>query len=271
MKVLLLGLVAFSMAFAAPGNGFRQVDTTPPPGKLVEELQNAYDAFDYEKSAELLTIAFRYIDRFPPQERIEVYKYAGFIAYQKGNVTLSSSHFWKILEIDPSYSLDPISTPPKLLTLFQKTKIEFLQDLNERLNRLRSGNGSRNFPWRAFLFPGWEQWHRGYRTRGILLATTGLGLSAGWIYSALMAEKKKDEYVGASNPAQISALYDSYNSHYRRQYYIGYAFAALWLLSQADLTLWSREKLSVNASVELSAIPGGPPTAVIKISLLSLP
>ena len=165
---------------------------------LVQQLAAAYNSFDMAKSAELLNIAMNSLDAFDAADQVEIYKYAGFIAFQNGNSTLAANHFWNLLSIDPTYMLDPVTTSPKVLTLFQKTKIEFLEDMNKRLKTLQLQN-TRSIPWRA-VFPGWEQWHRRYRGKGTALASAGLTALGGTIYSILETRKRKDVYLAETDP-----------------------------------------------------------------------
>jgi len=234
-----------------------------PSGRgLVQQLAEAYNHFDYDKSAKLLNIAFNSLDRLSPENRIEIYKYAAFLAFQKGNSSLAANHFWNLLNIDPTYSLDPVTTSPKLLTLFQKTKIEFLQDLNDRLKKLQNRK-KKNIPWRA-LFPGWEQWHRGYSAKGAVLAGAGTAALAGTLYSILATRQKKNAYLSATDPLTIKSLYDEYNDFYKRQYYFAYSLAAVWMLSQVDLTFWSRQNISIKTTASFHRFDGFVVTAYVK-------
>jgi hypothetical protein len=223
-------------------------------GNLVNQLADAYNQFDYDKSAELLNIAFNSLDKIPLSDRIEIYKYAAFIAIHNGNNTLAVNHFWNLLTIDLNYSLDPVTTAPKLMTLFQKTKIEFLEDLNTRIKQIQVSDNDKEIPWRSFVFPGWEQWHRGYNSRGAILSSAGLISIGGFVYSAIMANQKRKDYLNANDANQIKSLYNEYNNYYQSQYYFGYAFAAVWVLSQIDLALWSHTDISFNVSPKFSSV-----------------
>ncbi len=238
-----------------------QTDSLLQQDELVAQLKQAYNHFDYQKCATLLNLAFPSIDTFSPQNRIEIYKYAAFLAFRQGNSTLAENHFWQILEIDPSYTLDPVQTPPKLLTLFQKTKIEFLQELNRQLRELQQEPVHRSTAWRGLVFPGWEQWHRGYRTRGAILGGAALASLVGLGYAIVQTQQKKQDYQDASDSESADRLYDEYNRFYRQQFYFSYAFVATWILSQIDLTLWSTPQIQVRVGA-VTAFSVGTPTVV---------
>ncbi|NOY60161.1 MAG: hypothetical protein GXO75_14700 [Calditrichaeota bacterium] len=232
----------------------------------MQQLAAAYNSFDMSKSAELLNIAMNSLDAFEAADQVEIYKYAGFIAFQNGNSTLAANHFWNLLSIDPTYMLDPVTTSPKVLTLFQKTKIEFLEDMNKRLKTLQLQN-TRSTPWRA-VFPGWEQWRRGYRGKGTALAGAGLVALGGTIYSILKTRKRKNAYLAETNPNKIKVLYNEYNSIYKKQYTFAYALAAVWALSQVDLTLWSQPHISIKTAASFHESGGLEMSVLVHFTML---
>lgn len=228
---------------------YAQQNEHPKTDELIPQLIEAYNKFDYAKCTQLLNIAFQSIDRYPAEEKKSIYQYAAFIAFENGNTTLAENHFWKALEIDPTFTPDPVTTSPKLLTLFQKTKIAFLQELNARLQRVQLKEPKETVAWRSFVFPGWEQWHRGYKTRGAVLASAGVLSLSGLVYSVYQTRHKKADYRNAGSPDRISTYYDEYNRSYQRQFYFGYALVATWLFSQVDLQIWSQPGTAVRAGL----------------------
>jgi len=247
-KILLFFCMILPMMNLSAGESNANADN------LVQQLASAYNSFDMTKSEELLNIAMNSLDTFKAADQVEIYKYAAFIAFQNGNSTLAANHFWNLLSIDPTFTLDPVTTSPKVLTLFQKTKMKVLQDMNKRLKTLQLQN-TRSIPWQA-VFPGWEQWRRGYRGKGTALAGVGLVALGGTIYSILETRKRKNAYLAETDPNEIKVLYNEYNSIYKKQYTFAYALGAVWALSQIDLTLWSNPHISFKTSASFNE-PGG--------------
>ncbi|UCF64688.1 MAG: hypothetical protein JSW33_02305 [bacterium] len=217
--------------------------------ELIPQLISAYENFNYEKSASLLEVALQNLHSFSNTEVEQIYLYGALLAFNEGNTERTSHYFWEILRIDPSYTVDPVNTPPKMLSIFQKTKIEYLEDLNRRLQVTEMTNHNPPFPWRAMLFPGWEQWHRGYKTKGISLAFGGLATITGAVISIIQTEQRRDAYQQETDPNLIPPLYDTYHDAYQRQFYFGYAFVAIWAFSQFDLAVWSQDQLNLKASI----------------------
>jgi len=213
------------------------------PNDVVVRLRQAWNQFDYAKSTQLLNLALGAIEHYPSDKQTEIYKFAAFIAFQNNNRALASNHFWNLLSIDPTFTLDPVTTPPKILTLFQKTKIDYLEEMQTRLSALQQQQEALS-PSMAFLAPGLEQWQRGYKTKGALFSSSAAAALGGLVYSYFDSRQKKDAYTRETDPANIAGFYDSYNAAYKRQFLFAYALAGIWAASQIDLSLWSPVKLS---------------------------
>jgi len=226
---------------------------------LVEKIIFAYGAFNYEETDRFLEVALNEIETFSPQDRIQIFKYAAFRKFQQGESSQAEEFFWKMLEIDPTFSLDPLTTSPKILALFQKTKIEFLNDLQQRLTQMEQSVAYNDnpVPWRSLVFPGWEQWHRGYRVKGALWAVAGAGCLAGIVQAVIRTGQKKQEYEDAVGADEIYAKYGEYNRLYQSQFYWSYAFIAVWLSSHLDALFFSPLKPTNKVSLSIpSSYPG---------------
>lgn len=233
---------------------------------LVNEIIKAYNEFDYQKSSYLLETALRNIDNFSENEKILIYQYAAFLAFQNNKNNQTAQYFWQILEINPSFSLDTITTPPKILTIFQKTKIEFLEELNRRSIQSQENNPQLPFPWRSF-FPGWEHWHRGHHLKGAMWGTLATFTLSGTLISVIQTQQREKEYIQAKDQNKIESLYNEYRSAYRRQYYFGYAFCAILALSQIDLALFTRQKTVLHPSITLKTYQYAFPEVSVTILL----
>lgn len=233
---------------------------------LVNEIIKAYNEFDYQKSSNLLETALRNIDNFSENEKILIYQYAAFLAFQNNKNNQTAQYFWQILEINPGFSLDTITTPPKILTIFQKTKIEFLEELNQRSIQFQVNNSKRPFPWRSF-FPGWEHWHRGYHLKGAMWGTLATFSLSGVLISVIQTQQREKEYSQAKDQNKIETLYDAYRSAYHRQYYFGYAFCAILALSQIDLAIFTYQKKVLHPSITLKTYQSSFPEVSVTILL----
>lgn len=218
---------------------------------LVQNIISSYNKFDYTETDRLLDIALNEIEKFPPSDQIHIYYYAAFRTFQQGESFQAREYFWKLLDIDPTYSLDPITTSPKILALFQKTKIEYLNNMEERLRKMQKDFTYEPVPWRSLVFPGWEQLHRGYTFKGTLWAVAGSGCLVGLVQSIIRTNQKNDDYLNATIPEVVSQKYEEYNRLYQSRYYWAYGLAAVWLASHVDAMFFSPIKSPAYLSFEI--------------------
>ena len=215
------------------------------PENLLQQIETAYNSFDMKKSVELLSIAITSLASFESSDRAEIYKYAALIACQNDNNALGADHFWNLLNIDPTYTLDPVTTSPKVLALFQKVKIEYLEDQNKRLPALQRQTVQAKAPSRRALVPGLEQIKNGQKIKGGIFASASVISLSGLAIAIFKTGAAKENYTNETNPDLIPGLYTDYNRYYKTQYYFAYVLAATWALSQIDLVLWSPSEIEI--------------------------
>lgn len=221
---------------------------------LVNDIIKSYSEFDYQKCSTFIENALNNIENFQESEKILIYQYAAFLAFHNSNINGTAQYFRKILELNPGFSLDTITTPPKILAVFQKTRIEFFEELNQRAIQFKEKKLWHPFPWRA-LFPGWEHWHRGHRLKGTMWGTLAAISLTGTIVSIIQTNQLEKKYVKTTDLKKIESSYHSYRSAYRRQYYFGYAFCAILLLSQIDLAFTIHPMTGYQSSISFNMLP----------------
>ncbi|GAB4327978.1 MAG: hypothetical protein Kow0037_01950 [Calditrichia bacterium] len=221
-KITLIFFLCLIYALSA----FGQTDS------LVLELEKAYRQFDYQKCNQIINTALSGIEKFTTDDKITIYEIAGLVAYNNDNLAVAENHFWNLLEIDPTFEMDPLIVSPKHITFFNKVKIEYLAEMNRRLKVMEEAWEKERPSVLEFIVPGVSQLKRGATKSGVwFLGSSGIMLG-GLIHSIWDTKRKKSDYEGQNDAEKINALYDKYNSAYKRQYYWGYALLGNWVLSR---------------------------------------
>ncbi len=86
---------------------------------------------------------------------------------------------------------------------------------------------------KSILFPGWGQISE-HDKNGYLFAGVEVLLIGGFTASVIMAGEKREEYMKAEEPAEISRKYDAYNDFYRLCWGLGIAAALNYMVAQYD-------------------------------------
>ncbi len=248
-----IGLGLFCLIFHQGGIA-AQTDSTQ---LLVERIVIAYENFDYDQTDKLLSVALQNIGTFSRGEQVKVFQYMAFRQFQKNDRAEAEAYFQRILQLEPGFALDPVTTSPKILLLFQKVKISYLEGLQLRLGDLETSLFREERAWRSLVFPGWEQWHRGYKKKGTMWALLGTATLVGLGQSIAETRSRRDAYRAERDPALIPQKFDAYNRMFKTQFYWGYGLAAVWLGSHMDALLFSPVKRGTQVAVQpYLAAPG---------------
>lgn len=224
-----------------------------PQQTVTGQIEQAYNNFDFETVDRLLAVAMQSIGNLPANQQTMVLKYAAFRAFQQNQTAIAEDHFRRLLLQNPGYSLDPVSTSPKLLSLFQQVKIAYYEELEQRFNELESGIFPVARPWRSLVFPGWEQWHRGHRVKGALWAGVGVLTLAGTAQSIVRSRGLRDDYLNETDPQQIPQRFQEYRDVYQSQFYWSYALLACWLSAHVDALFFTNDRNPVSIGVVFPA------------------
>lgn len=142
-----------------------------------------------------------------------------------------------MLSIDPDYDLDPIFTSPKIIAVLNDAKGAFRaqqRSLRDSTQKNIASTGA-SITFRTILFPGWEQLYQGKTTKGMIFLGAGITtLGAAAAFEALRYDAR-EKYLAATNPTDIAAKYDTYNTYRKAGIYSIIAFAAVYVISEVDV------------------------------------
>jgi len=227
-----------------------------------DRVKREYISFDYEKviilSEELLSKR-----EISDSLLIDTYLMRAASFYALGNEQQTKDTFLEILHINKDYSADPSSISPKLITLFNDVKSEFLSQFLPSDNSLQSSqsfifddNLMRGAVFKNTLVPGWGQLHAGLTIKGAALTSISTISLVGMIYYITDANKKENEYLRETNKVIIQQKYSDFNKSYKLRNTFIIAYAAIWLYSQLDILFFNDsqifyKKLIDNESVSI--------------------
>jgi|GEM_PF-2793384 len=230
---------------------------------LADQLKTAYDNFSYEALDSLLSDALVQPQQYNNTTQVAIYRYGAIRRVQEGDSEVARSYFRQMLDLDPTIELDPVTTSPKVLLVFQQAKLDYTAGIQERLNAIEKAMAfeKENRPWRSLIFPGWEQYRRGYKLKGVTWAVLGTAAIAGTVQSVLTTRSRFDTYIDETDRSLLEERYNSYNDAYKSQFYWGYALASVWLASHIDAIFFSQVK------VENLSLQSNGSTPVVKLSI----
>ncbi len=178
--------------------------------------------------------------------------------------------FETALTLDPSIDLSPVDIPPPVWRLFEPVRARMPKpeatgiSLHTDEISIRKGELSPSSPpdigskgatrllqppdtvrlfmpvirspsasVKSLIYPGWGHLTEG-RDRGKLFAGIEAVCLAGWILSAIAADRARNDYLQTRDPDLISERYDRYDQYYRLAWGFGIAALATYITAQLD-------------------------------------
>ncbi len=217
--------------------------TAQTPGGLGMRLQMLYEDFKFQEVISSGRYLLQNSNVLSESDTRLIHEYMAISFFTIGETDSAHKHFYTLLTMDHDHTLDPIRTSPKILDFYTEIKTEF--NLMYSQNRLQYVDRYMFIEdlrpaaaWRSALLPGWGQIYKHQPVKGYIFGGTfftGLIVTAG----ALIKENDyRDKYLNSNDPAEISDLYDRYNSWSKIRRAAMYTTAVIWLLNISD-AIWA--------------------------------
>jgi len=214
-----------------------------------QKVKQLYENFKYE---DVIKLSDQLLQQggLTDSLSIDIYLMRANIFYQNGDELSIKKSFENILIIKKNYTPDPSNISPKLITIFNEVKTEYLrnhpdivqsQDSTRMKPEMKIIDPSvmKNAIAQNVLIPGLGQFYIGNNTKGWFttsVSTLSLGVM---IYSILNTNTKEDAYLKETDKLLIQQKYDDYNKSYKLRNVMIISYAVVWLYSQIDLLFFS--------------------------------
>lgn len=223
---------------------------------LYDRIKQEYELFEYAKVIE-------HSNNFITQGgisdtlMIDVYLMRAVSFYSLGKEDSTRNNFLEILKINSNYNADPARISPKLITIFNSVKSDFLKTHTDPATKTDSTQQQKYLAGiinptykyallQNFLVPGWGHINNGNLTKGITLAAVSTANLAVMIYYINDTNKKENEYLSETNKSLFQQKYDSFNSSYKTRNILIASYVIIWLYSQLDFLFISDDNQSDN-------------------------
>ncbi len=216
-------------------------------------LKNYYESLQFEKTIQYGKVILKKQNTFTPKELLQIHQYLGFAYFNLDQKDSARVQFLTILNIDPDFQLDPVTTSPKIIAFFEQLKA--MAASNQRLKQAATvryvfePDRRPAASWRSMLLPGWGQYYKGHKKSAFYFFTgfvTGISLT---VTAAVLEQHYHQKYKSITNVNQLAQAYRVYNRWYKIRQSSSYFTIAVWLSSVLD-ALWRPENKNASLSIE---------------------
>jgi hypothetical protein len=274
---IILALFIFSLSFSLAQNKSDTLITRLPDnaavtislqndtisanyGDSVAVIKKHFDSFEYGDVIKSANRLLTQRDSLSKDNLIQVYRMKGSSHFSLTEDQAAKESFVEIVKIDTSFSMDSAKTSPKIISLFNDVKKEYIRNLQAQQENvvikvdtvfipvvnptLEAENHVRKAFFYSIFYPGAGHIYDDRLTKGWILSTLTTISIGSLIYHMVDTNKKEKLYLNERNPLMIEARYSSYNESYRYRSISFLTLAAVWLYSQLDLLWFSKDGFS---------------------------
>lgn len=236
--------------------------------EAIQNLSGLFINFEYSEVIKTANHLLINKSRFSNYELEEIYRMKGIAHFSRGEDRSARYSFTEILKTDTSYSLDPSTNSPKIISFFDEVKEEYLSGIREAKDpvtiikfdtvyvpvNVRDTQGEyilKQAMIRSMFLPGTGHLYKKNDLKSWLLTSLSVASIGAGVYYIIDTNKKERIYLEEMDRTRIPDRYSDYNFAYRMRNFAFISFAALWVYAQLDLLFFSNQVKN-----DLSFIPG---------------
>ena len=203
---------------------------------LVQAIREATARLDYAAAEARAREALARVETLSPDEAVEAHAALGVVLHARGADVEAREQFRAALSLDPSLALDPVLVSPRTIELLETLRAEAPAAVPgaAAVRYLVLRDPRPGAAWRSALLPGWGQFHKGHRRRGLAFAV-GVGTATVATGAAHLAYRDAHAaYLAAPTPLDAAAAYGPMNRAFRRRNALAAVAAAGWALGVVE-------------------------------------
>jgi hypothetical protein len=226
-------------------------------------ISNHFGSFDYKAVIRIGDSLLTATETFDTTSRIELLRMKGISHYTLREQNEAQGAFLAILDLDRHYTMDPFTTPPKILAFYNIIKKSFNSSILQSEKTVQPGpsvsyrrgniSGMAAMVGRSVLVPGWGHLKAGQKSKGRWILTGTLATLPAALYFTLDSNIKEKKYLSETDRNRIGSRYSDFNRAYKLRNTFLVAYAGIWLYSQFDLL--KHLKFASSTSLTLSETP----------------
>ena len=241
--------------------GAAQAQTVDPADRL-RAVREATGRLDYPAAEALAREVLGQYEAFSPDQLVEVHTVLGVIVHARNDDVEARRQFEAALSLDPAHTLDPVLVSPKTVALFETVRADLARAAPQPgttapalryvvLPDLRAGAALR-----SAVLPGWGQFHKGDRGRGLAFAVGVGAAAAGTVAAHVATVQAQRRYDAARTREEIGAAYSSYDRRYRVRNALALGTAVGWAAAVVEALATGRPR-AARAAVQVVPLEAG--------------
>ena len=220
----------------------------------LDRAERAVEALDYTRARTELEALISNPSSLTIADLARAHLLLGIVDYSENNIQNARSRFVSALQLDPSIKPDPRTVSPKIVSFFGSLQAEAVVRSDADIRYVTIVDNRPAAALRSMVLPGWGQFYKGERTKGFVASTAWVGTSGATVASAIAERRARNLYLDETDPNQVAARFDTWNSRQKMRKTFLASMAVVWLAAYVD-ALASPGDTRIAPS-RLSVVPG---------------
>jgi tetratricopeptide (TPR) repeat protein len=201
---------------------------------LYEIVREAYDIGDYDGAEYGALKALEHEPQMSERQEAEFRELLGFVYVARGRNDFALKQFFEVLKLVPSRQLDPLTTSPKIIEVFDEARREYVEwMMRPPADRIPQAELCMAASWRSLVLPGWGQFYKGQKVRGTVFTAAQFLSLATLVVLQIEVNRRHDDYQEQQGIGAADA-YDEYTRVWRARNVVGYFAAGVYLAAYLD-------------------------------------
>ena len=235
--------------FCIGGAGLYPLWGQIPEAQLLAEVQIAYEAFDFDRVEVLADSAIAQRGVYSSETLSEVFKTLGLAQYARSDSSAARTAFESALSFNPNLTLDPALSSPVIMAFFNGIKETFVQqpeatNPNTSIRYLPLVDPRPAAAMRSMILPGWGQFYKGERSKGLVLIGLWSGLAASTVVAHFRRASTQDAYLAEQDRTLIQDRFDTFNTWHKIRNNLFLAVVGVWAYSYLDALIFRKQPTS---------------------------
>ena len=220
----------------------------------ISKIRSLYESFDYKEVISLSDSVLGGREALNKSDKTEILMMKAVSHYVLAEEPQVRKCFIDMLKIDRHLELDSEKVSPKIVSLFNDVKNDFIHTIPEQQRftdsnqevttpiikdpNLTAFQDQKNSIIRSFLFPGWGHIYSGNIIKGVIISSATLINIGAMIYFIIDANTKEKRYLSTTDENYITSTYNSYNRSYKTRNILISSLIFIYTYSQIDFLFW---------------------------------
>ena len=216
----------------------------------IANIRTLYESFEYKEVIKLSDSVLTEKGKLNKSDLIEILMMKAVSHYVLAEEPQVRRCFIDMLKIDRHLELDSEKVSPKIVSLFNDVKNDFIQTIPEQqkfIDNKQEDNNQLNYDpvltklqdqknsiIRSILFPGWGHLYSNNITKGVIISSAALINLGSMIYFIIDANSKEKKYLNAIDENNIKSSYDIYNRSYKTRNLLISSMIGIYAYAQVD-------------------------------------